>query len=102
MEDTRHEALTREFLIHLFKKVIPSPSEQVYKYKVGRFIDPLVPYLDPEDCLALTSTPFTMLHYCHFIPSGDGDDEDVYIALSPEGKALFRAWLRRRGFDPEA
>ena len=34
------------------------------------------------------------------VSHGDGDDEDMTVALSPGGAIVFRAWLRQRGLDP--
>jgi hypothetical protein len=31
---------------------------------------------------------------------GDGADEAITVTLSPQGAAVFRAWLRQRGLDP--
>jgi hypothetical protein len=42
----------------------------------------------------------TRCDHLAFTPNGDGDDEDVTVALSPQGEAVFRAWLCQRGFDP--
>jgi hypothetical protein len=33
-------------------------------------------------------------------PNGDGDDEDVAVALSPLAEILLRAWLCQHGVDP--
>jgi hypothetical protein len=44
--------------------------------------------------------PFTLFDHLAFTPNGDGDDEDVWVALSPGGAIVFRAWLRQRGLDP--
>jgi len=29
-----------------------------------------------------------------------GEEDTVSVALTPEGTAIFRAWLRQRGVDP--
>jgi hypothetical protein len=44
--------------------------------------------------------PFTLFDHLAFAPNGEDEDEEVWVALSPEGKAFFRAWLRQRGVDP--
>jgi hypothetical protein len=43
--------------------------------------------------------PFTIFNGLAFTPRGE-DDEDVWVALSPGGEVVFRAWLRQRGLDP--
>ena len=100
MSHTQYENLQREFIMHLLKQTRRSPATEVYLYLMQTFIDSLARYLDPPDSALLIREPFTMFDELCFIPNGHGDDEDVYVSLSPQGNVIFRAWLRRRGIDP--
>jgi hypothetical protein len=100
MERTRHDTLQREFIYHVLKKTVRSPGTKAYLYRMHMWIGSLEPYLDNEGRRILDNATFTIFDELYFIPNGNGDDEEVYVALSPEAAALFRAWLRRRGLDP--
>ena len=65
------------------------------------FLDDLTPWITPVDLPTLLEQPFTLFDHLAFTPHGDGDDdENVWVALSPGGAIVFRAWLRQRGLDP--
>jgi len=66
------------------------------------FLDNLTPWLNPADLPMLLGQPFTLCDHLAFRPNGDGDDEDMTVALSPGGEIVFHAWLRQRGLDPLA
>lgn len=100
MNNTAYENLEREFIMHVLKRTRRSPALEVYQYQMQMFLDSLARYLDPADLELISNAPFTIFDDLHFIPNGQGDDEDVYVSLSPQGHAIFRAWLRRRGIDP--
>jgi hypothetical protein len=52
----------------------------------------------PVEFLTLLEQPFTLFDHLALTPCGD--DENVWVALSPRGAIVFRAWLRQRGLDP--
>ena len=54
---------------------------------------------EPAGQLPLVQQPFALFDHLAFTPRGD-EDENVVVALSPAGAAVFRAWLRQRGLDP--
>jgi len=56
--------------------------------------------MSPVELPTLPEQPFTLFDHLTFTPNGDGDDEDIWVALSPGGEVVFRAWLRQRGLDP--
>jgi hypothetical protein len=71
----------------------------VHQQALQGFLDDLTPWVRPADLPTLLGPPFTLFDHLAFTPRGD-DDEDIMVALSPQGKVLFRAWLRQRGLDP--
>ena len=63
-------------------------------------MDDLTPWISPADLPTLVQQPFTLFDHLAFTPNGYSDDEDVWMALSPGGAIVFRAWLRQRELDP--
>lgn len=61
------------------------------------YLDDLAPWISPGDLPLLVRQPFTPLDQVTCTPH---DDEDIAVALSPQGAAVLRAWLRQRGADP--
>jgi hypothetical protein len=95
----RHE-LAYQFMGEVLKRTIDAPTEEAHRHALQTFLDELSPWLSPSDLPTLLRQPFTLFDACHFEPQHDSDDETVWLARSPAGEALLRAWLRRRGVDP--
>ena len=64
------------------------------------FLEDVSPWVLPHELPTLLGPAFTLFDACEFTPTADGTDEEVAVALSPQGEVIFRAWLRRRGIDP--
>jgi hypothetical protein len=79
---------------------VPRRTVEAHQQALQGFLDELTPWLRPADLPTLLGQPFTLFDHLVFTPRGDGDDEDVHVALSPGGEVVFRAWLRQRGLDP--
>ena len=71
-----------------------------HQHALQSFLDDLTPWISPAEHPTLLTQPFTVFDHLAFTPHGDGDDENVSVALSPGGAIVFRAWLRQRGLDP--
>jgi hypothetical protein len=84
----------------MLTRTINAPTEAEHRQALQAFLEELSPWVTPADLPTLLGQPFTLLAACDFTPHDDGQDETVSVALSLEGAALFRAWLRRRGLDP--
>jgi hypothetical protein len=95
-----HHTLVLQFVAALLQRTLGCPTVEAHLQALHGFLDDLTPWLNPDDLPTLLGQPFTLFDHLTFTPNGDGDDEDVSVALSAAGKILFRAWLRQRGLDP--
>jgi hypothetical protein len=95
-----HHMLVVQFVAALLQRTLGCPTAEAHQQALHGFLDDLTPWLTPADLPTLLGQPFTLFDHLTFTPTGDGDDEDVTVALSPGGEIVFRAWLRQRGLDP--
>jgi len=93
-------ALVMQFVAALLQRTLGFPTVEVHQHALQSFLDDLRPWITPVEIPMLLAQPFTLFDHLAFTPNGDGDDEDVQVALSPGGEVVFRAWLRQRGLDP--
>jgi hypothetical protein len=93
-------ALILQFVAALLQRTLGCPTVKAYQQALQGFLDDLTPWISPADLPTLLEQPFTLFDHLAFTPHGDGDDEDISVALSPGGAIVFRAWLRQRGLDP--
>ena len=84
----------------LLQRTLGCPTVEAHQQALQGFLDELTPSSSPAELPTLLEQPFTLFDHLAFTPHGDGDDEDVWVALSPGGEIVFRAWLRQRGLDP--
>src|SRR2546430_1893509 len=75
------------------------PTVEAPQHALQGFLDDLPPWISAAALPTLVRQPFALFDHLAFTPRGD-DDEDVWVALSPGGAIVFRAWLRQRGLDP--
>jgi hypothetical protein len=97
-----HYALVMPFVAALLQRTLGCPTAEAHQQALQGFLDDLTPWISPADLPTLLEQPFTLFDHLGFTPHGDGDDEDISVALSPGGEIVFRAWLRQRGLDPLA
>ena len=83
--------LVMRFVADVMKRTLDTPTPDAFAQAVQAYCDELRPWLDPEDYLLFRQQQFTLLDYCEM-----DEAEDVWVRLSPEGYAFFRAWLRRK------
>ena len=95
-----HHALVMHFIATLLQHTLGCPTVEAHQHALQSFLDDLRPWITPVELPTLLAQPFTLFDHLAFTPNGDGDDEDVQVALSPGGEVVFRAWLRQRGLDP--
>ena len=95
-----HHTLVMQFVAALLQRTLGCPTVEAHQHALQGFLDDLTPWINPVELPTLLAQPFTLFDHLAFTPNGDGDDEDVSVALSPGGEVVFRAWLRQRGLDP--
>ncbi len=95
-----HHALVMQFIAALLQRTLDCPTVAAHQQALQSFLDDLTPWINPVELPTLLAQPFTLFAHLAFTPNGDGDDEDMTVALSPGGAIVFRAWLRQRGLDP--
>ena len=94
----RH-AFVLQFVAALLQRTLGCPSVEAHQHALQGFLDDLTPWITPVELPTLLEQPFALFDHLAFAPRSD-DDEDVWVALSPGGEIVFRAWLRQRGLDP--
>ena len=92
--------LVVQFVAALLQRTLGCPTDEAHQHALPGFLDDLTPWISPAEPPTLVQQPFALFDHLAFTPHGDGDDEDVSVALSPGGAIVFRAWLRQRGLDP--
>ena len=88
------------FIAALFQRTLGCPTIEAHQHALQGFLDDLTPWISPAELPTLVQQPFALFDHLAFTPHGDGDDENVSVALSPGGKVVFRAWLRPAGAGP--
>ena len=87
--------LACRFMAELIERTIGIVDDAAHQQAVQAFLDDLRPWLHDADRVAPRPT-FTVFSEMALDP----DTEEVSVVFTPEGRAFFRAWLRRRGLDP--
>src|SRR2546429_4214402 len=90
-------ALVFQFVAALLQRTLGCPTVEAHQHALQGFLDDLTPWITPVELPPLLEQPFTLFDHLAFTSNGDGDDEDVQVALSPGGEVVLRAWLRQRG-----
>jgi len=94
-----HHTLVFQFVAALLQRTLDCPTVEAHQQALQGFLDDLTPWISPAEIPMLVQQPFALFAHLAFTPRGD-DDENVWVALSPAGEIVFRAWLRQRGLDP--
>jgi hypothetical protein len=87
-----------QFVAAVLQHTLDCPTVEAYQHALQGFLDDLTPWISPADLPTLVRQPFALFDYVACTPRGD--DEDLWVALSPGGEVVFRAWLCQRGLDP--
>ena len=99
-ETTPSHPLVFAFIGDVLRRTIDAPTAAAHQHALQAFLEDLSPWVLPHELSTLLGPAFPLFDACEFTPTADGTDEDVAVALSPQGEVIFRAWLRRRGVDP--
>src|SRR5262249_1542255 len=87
---TRRDLIVR-FIAELMQITGNPKKQKDFQAALQAYCDSLHPWLDHSDGPPNPRAIFTLLENCTFDETGD----NISVVLSPEGEALFRAWLRR-------
>ena len=99
-EDARHQTLVCQFVAALLQCTLGCPTPEAHRQAVYGFLAALTPWISLPDRALLRAQPFTLFDHVAWRADGDGQDEVITVALSPQGVVVLRAWLRQRGLDP--
>ena len=87
--------LACRFLAELMGRTMDITDEVAYQREVQAFLDELKPWVYPGDCPD-PRPEFTVFSRLEM----DEYTDTVSVVFTPEGRAFFRAWMRRQGIDP--
>jgi|GEM_PF-1733627 len=86
-----HE-LALEFVVELMQVTHGASSQTAFQQALQGYVDELRPWLQDRDLPETPRDTFSL-----FVPCEDREsDDDLSVHFTPEGEALFRAWVRRR------
>jgi len=95
-----HE-LAVEFVAELMQVTHGADTAAAFQHALQTYVDELRPWLRERDIPETVRSTFSLFDACEDSVQTD----DVRIRFSPEGDALFRAWVRRQaagmGLAPE-
>jgi hypothetical protein len=94
------DTLVVHFVGDLLQHTMDASTAAAHQHALQAFLEALSPWVLPHELPTLLGPAFTLFDACALTPTADGTNEDVAVALSPQGEVVFRAWLRRRGVDP--
>ena len=89
--EARRRELIVQFLAELFQHTGLSTEQKHFHAALQAYCDSLRPWLEPHDGPSQPRAVFSVLEEY----TVDATGENITVVLSPEGEALFRAWLRR-------
>src|ERR687885_645106 len=93
-----HHPLAVPFVAAVLQRTLGFPTVEAHQHALQGFLDRLPPWITSVGLPTPLEQSFTLFDRLTFTLRGD--DEDVWVALSPGGAIVFRAWLRQRGLDP--
>lgn len=86
------------FLAEIMRATGNPEDQDVLQRSLQTFVDSLRPWLEPHYDPTNPRALFTLIEQCAF----DETSDNITVVLSPEAKALFRAWLRRNKIAGDA
>ncbi len=92
--DPAHD-LVIQFVSELCACTADVSTEAASREALQAFCDALLPWMDPADAPMSPSAVFTLFEAFQI-----SEAETVSVTFTPEGLALFHAWLRQRGIVP--
>jgi hypothetical protein len=94
---TMDRELLLEFLAELFNATHTTDTTDAFQRVVQTFCDELRPWLTPMDVPPEPRAVFSLFEDCNI----DEATDITTVQLSPEGRAFFRAWVRRQAVQTE-
>jgi len=86
-----HE-LALEFVAELMEVTRGADTAAAFQQALQTYVDDLRPWLRERDAPETVRSTFSLFDTCEESMQTD----DLHIQFSPEGDALFRAWVRRQ------
>jgi hypothetical protein len=86
-----HE-LTVEFVAELMQVTHRAETAAAFQQALQAYVDELRPWLRDRDIPETVRSTFSLFEACEDLTQSN----DLRIQFSPEGDALFRAWVRRQ------
>ena len=87
-----YRELALEFVAELMQVTHGADTAAAFQQALQTYVDELRPWLRDRDIPETVRTTFSLFDACEESTQTD----DVRIQFSPEGDALFRAWVRRQ------
>ena len=100
MRREQENELRVQFIADVLQASIDAPTPAAQDQAVHAYLQSLQPWVQVAESAEPPRPAFTLFEHVEFTAQGE-EDELITLTLTPEGELLFRAWLRRRAFDPE-
>ena len=87
-----YNELALEFVVELMQVTQGATSPTAFQQALQGYVDELRPWLQDRDVPKTARATFSL-----FVPCEDREsNDDLSVHFTPEGDALFRAWVRRQ------
>jgi hypothetical protein len=87
-----YQELALEFVVELMQVTQGATSQTAFQQALQGYVDELRPWLQDRDLPETPRDTFSL-----FMPCEDREsDDDLSMHFTPEGEALFRAWVHRQ------
>jgi hypothetical protein len=90
-----YEDIARAFFMEVITR-LHSPNNGDAQREIQVFMDDLFPWVDPDDMSPSSATEFTLFTN---LSIDEADDDTIQGSFTPEGKAMFRAWVLKRAVE---
>jgi hypothetical protein len=84
--------LVLEFMAELMTVTHGATTDTAFQRALQGYVEELRPWLNEQDAPRTPRPVFSLFTSCEVTEDG----ETVNVVLSPEGEAVFRAWVRRQ------
>ncbi|NOT53663.1 MAG: hypothetical protein HOP18_03570 [Deltaproteobacteria bacterium] len=89
---TLYSELLVEFMAELMTVTHGATTDTAFQRALQGYVEELRPWLHEQDAPRAPRPAFSLFTACEMTEDG----EMVNVVLSPEGEAVFRAWVRRQ------
>ena len=87
-----YSELVLEFMAELMTVTQGATTDPAFQRALQGYVEALRPWLHEQDAPRTPRPAFSLFTSCEVTENG----ETVNVVLSPEGEAIFRAWVRRQ------